>query len=251
MGNDKAYTGTIGAVTLTIVLLNYNDINIAILRVFNVLLGIVASVFMIRFFYPQYARNFIIETQLLWLNQLIELLNNYLDLNQELLSLKAKSKEMEHTMLANLASYQRLVNEAKMETQNAPFFLENSVAIKDQIQPLFHLIHLFISFLSTNETRAHPWIIEQIQLFLKRLNIIRSQLLGLDEELIPQQAPPPKNEEEHPQDEVTELLLEYKPSIDELFTEISTLLGILKKEVTHLILIYDHYECAIHQRLRI
>jgi uncharacterized membrane protein YccC len=50
MGNDKTYTGTIGAVTLTIVLLNYNEVDVAILRVFNVILGILASVFMIRFF---------------------------------------------------------------------------------------------------------------------------------------------------------------------------------------------------------
>lgn len=55
MDTKRAYIAIIGGVTLSIILLNHNDIGAAILRVFNVILGILMSMFMMRFFYPQYA----------------------------------------------------------------------------------------------------------------------------------------------------------------------------------------------------
>ncbi len=42
MGNDKTYVGTIGAVTLTLILLNYNDLDTALMRVLNVFIWIIA-----------------------------------------------------------------------------------------------------------------------------------------------------------------------------------------------------------------
>ncbi len=249
MGNDKTYTGTIGAVTLTIVLLNYNEVDVAILRVFNVILGILASVFMIRFFYPQYARNLLIETQVIWFNQLADLIKNYLDLSEEHLTLKTKSTELEHTLLANVATYNRLVGEAKMETKNAPFFIANSIAIKEQFQLLFRLFSMFLTLLSTDEIRIHPWVIEQVLSILRRIQSLKFQLICLDEPLTPNLSSPEKPEEQEEQ-LVVEIALANKESIENLFQEINAILNILEKEIAQSILIYEHYDCAIHSSLR-
>jgi uncharacterized membrane protein YccC len=239
MGNDKVYTATIGAVTLTIVLLNYNKVDVAILRVFNVLIGICASVFMIRFFYPQYARNLIIEAQIVWFDEFMVLIKEYMDPTQELATIKKSCTDLEHAFLSNLTMYNRLVNEAKMETKSAPFFIRNSVVIKEQVQLLFHLFASFVSFLSSNETRTHPWIINQLTALLNTINQIKNKLICREEDLIPNPQSLVHQEEE------IELFLEYKPSIEKLFQEMNQLVAIIGKEIEQSVLIYEHYDCAI------
>jgi uncharacterized membrane protein YgaE (UPF0421/DUF939 family) len=250
MGNDKSYTGTIGAVTLTIVLLNYNNIDVAIVRVFNVILGIVASIVMIRFFYPQYARNLVIENQILWLNQLTALLQSYLDLCQEHGTVKNKSYDLEHSMLTNSPTYTRLVNEAKMETKQAPFFSVHSVAIKEQFQLLFRLFSMFFSLLSNPNTRIHPWVIEQLTRMLYRVHQLKSLLFCVDE---PREIAPHLVAHQ-PTAEATEgvaLILDHKLSIEDLFQEINTTIDLLEQHVEQIVLVYKHYDCMIQPSLRI
>ncbi|RUR10161.1 FUSC family protein [Legionella sp. km772] len=248
MGNDKTYTGTIGAVTLTIVLLNYNDIEVAILRAFNVLIGIIASVFMIRFFYPQYARNLLIEAQLGWCNQLIELIGGYLDLEQEQQSLKNKSYTFEHSFLANLATYNRLVGEAKMETKSLPSFTTHCIAIKEEVQLLFRLFNLFFATLATAEGRNHPWVIAQFEAMRHKVQAMKNQLLHVA---------PPLNQsialfaEEDEKEAPVALVLNNREAIEALIEEMNALLDALGKEITHNVLIYEHYECILDDRLRI
>lgn len=243
MGNEKTYTGTIGAVTLTIVLLNYNDINVAILRVFNVMLGIITSVLMIRFFYPQYARNLLIETQVIWFNQLRDLIHDYLDQSTEHLTVKNKSRELEHTFLTNLTSYNRLISEAKMETQSTPFFITNSIAIKEQFQLLFRLISILIVLSSHDETRIHPYMVEQLMNLLNRINQLKSKLLCLDE------TPTPLTLIREEEQELPCLSIN-QDTIEGLFQEINAALDILEQQITQNILIYEHYHCAIPHHLR-
>ena len=63
MNTDRSYIALIGGVTLTIILLNHNDIGAAILRVMNVIFGIITSALTIRFFYPQYAKDELLKIQ--------------------------------------------------------------------------------------------------------------------------------------------------------------------------------------------
>ena len=249
MGNDKTYTGTIGAVTLTIVLLNYNDIEVAILRVFNVLLGIIASVFMIRFFYPQYARNHLIETQINWFNQLEELINEYLDSSKDQPYLKIRSYDLEHLFLANLANYSKLVGEAKMETKMTPFFTGHCLIIKEQFQLLFRLFSMFIATLSTDEVRAHPWVMEQLRLIRNKIEAMNAQLLGVESNLSTLPSPVISSDENNGGN-LVEIMLTNKKTIEQLLQEINEILTVLSKEIQQSIKMYEHYNCSIQASLR-
>lgn len=177
MEGGRVYTGTIGAVTLTIVLLNYNDMELAVLRVFNVMIGIVASVLMMRFFYPQYARNGLIDRQLGWLNELIAWLEDYLDLRQQHDDLKKKIGALEEAIYMQGTEYARLLLEAKMETKKAPFFVTDSAEVKTHCQHLFQSFHV-LSRLWPNEIRDHQTLRQSLEDLLASLYQIRARLLG-------------------------------------------------------------------------
>lgn len=175
MGSDKTYTGTIGAVTLTIVLLNYNDIELAILRALNVILGILVSMFMIRFFYPQYARDLLIKMQISWLNQIIEFIKKCSSVeDKDSFLLNDQSYDMEFSFLANLSTYTRLVTEAQMETRHLPFFSSQNRVIQDKFQLLFRLL----STMRFDKGQTAPWFNQQLRLVLNKLKLIKYALIA-------------------------------------------------------------------------
>ena len=88
LDGDKTYIAVIGSVTLSIVLLNHNDLDSAMLRTFNIIIGILASMFMIRFFYPQFAKDEVIEAQINFTRQLSNIVESYLDPSKSLVTVK-------------------------------------------------------------------------------------------------------------------------------------------------------------------
>lgn len=176
MGGDKTYIGTIGAVTLTIVLLNYNDIQSAILRVFNVMIGIVVSMVMIRLFYPVYSKDLMVETQLQWISKAIELVKNYLDPSISFQNMQQKTIEYEAVALANFGTYERLAHEAAMETTKSPDLIPYGIQFMHHFRNLCRLFSIFISYISTDELRNHPWIVEQFTDLLHELQTILQML---------------------------------------------------------------------------
>lgn len=183
MGGTKTYIGTIGAVTLTIVLLNYNDVDAAIIRVFDVFLGILASMFMIRFFYPQYAKDQIVEIQVKQLEQLLQHINNYLDLTIPFEQVKTQCVEQELQLISSLSDYSRLLNEARIETKNNPGFVPGATKIMNQLRGLCRLLEIFVVYLSTDELRTDPWVHMQLHHLYQKLNTIKIQLIQHDDSL--------------------------------------------------------------------
>lgn len=176
MGGEKTYIGTIGAVTLTIVLLNYNDIDLAILRVFNIILGILGSMFMIRFFYPQYARDKIIEAQSIFLDHLASLLEDYLNPSKSLATIQDDYANHEHDMLEIIVSFNRLLSEAKMETKKIPLFVNHATTATWHLRHLFRLFNVFICYLSTNDIRSDLEIRHSLSQLLSTLRTMQLRL---------------------------------------------------------------------------
>lgn len=245
MGGDKTYIGTIGAVTLTIVLLNYNDIDTAVLRVFNVIIGIIGSMFMIRFFYPQYARNKVLEVQLSFITQLADLLESYLDPEKSLATIHTEYLELEHKILDGFTFYNRHISEAKIETKNAPFFIPHSIAAMQHFRRLFRLFSVFIYYLSTEEIRADPWVCDQLSKLLSNLRMLQRKLLKQDEE--------PKQTEISVGEPVEEEIIIETPNIQNKIATEAILNNMQKEtalfdiEIEKIILIYDVYEIKLDE----
>jgi energy-converting hydrogenase Eha subunit B len=247
MDGDKTYVGTIGAVTLTIVLLNYNDIDTAILRVFNIIIGITGSMLMIRFFYPQYARDLIIEMQATFIIQLSTLIKDYLNPAIPLANLKVEYMHYEHKTITDYSSFKRLINEAKIETRKAPFFIPHAQLAMEHFKQLLRLWSVFFFYLSTDEVRTDPWIKEQCYMLLLELQTIARRLLRQTEEEAPSTEntikPTAKNEHVIK----THSNMQMKQSTETVLTNIFEKVTLLDEEIKSMVLIYDVYDINLEQ----
>lgn len=174
MGGEKTYIGTIGAVTLTIALLNYNKIDLALLRIFNVIIGILASMFMMRFFFPQYARDRLIEVQINLIKQLSCPIKDYLNPGRSLSSVKVAMVEGEKKILENISLFARYLSESKIETKKTPNFIIHNAAALNHIRKIFRLISVFICNIATDTIRSDEIVSYKIhQILLSFQNILR------------------------------------------------------------------------------
>ncbi len=224
MNGEKAYIGTIGCVTLTIALLNYNDVDAAILRIFNVILGILTSVFMICFFYPQYARKSVMEQQALWLDGLLEVLHSCLNPQEDYSAVKSKADALDNQMIISRANYNKLLGEAKIETKAAPAFVVYSAAIQEQCQRLARLFNLFVAVWFS--TQRHSSVKPVLHTMVLELEYLKQCLGGGD--LIPWQC------------SLVDNPLSDKP-IDTLLREMSDAINRLQQDITHNVASYEYY----------
>ena len=163
MDSDKSYIAVIGAVTLSIVLLNHNDINAALLRTFNILIGILGCVLMMRFFFPQYARNQLVQLHTQMLTQLSAILSSYVETGKSLADVQLDYLEYEQKTLQNFITLRKLAAEAKIETRKYPTYIKHNNAAITQFRHIFRLVSVFIDYLSTVEIHAHPIIQQKIR----------------------------------------------------------------------------------------
>lgn len=179
MGGERTYIGTIGAVTLTIVLLNYNDVDTAIIRVFNIILGIFGSMLMMRFFYPNYARDQVIATLANFLDEFCLIIEDYLNPSNSLASIKERYIAHDHQILDYVTSFKRLVTESKMETKNTPEFVSHNLAALNYIRHIFRLLGVFVFYVTTEDIRENTTIntrLHTILLDLRRMQRMLKQV---------------------------------------------------------------------------
>ena len=230
MNSEKMYIALIGCVTLTIVLLNYNHIDLAILRAFNIVLGIIISMFMIRFFYPQYAKDRIIVVQSRLIFLLSQNMRNYLDPSLSFEEVKTKYWQYEHDIYLKLSTRNQLFFETKVEG-SSPEFIDINKKSFEHIQNIFRLTSLFTNYLPTEEIRSNVWVINNIQWMLSNLHACQIKLEGKSEELSSEPKSLP-----HAQPSRAKTMFFIRFIVDSLNKEIS----LLDKEINEIVLIYNH-----------
>lgn len=176
LDSEKMYIAVIGSVTLTIVLLNHNDLDAAILRTFNVMIGILGSMFMIRFFYPKYARDEVMEAQVALIKPISQILASYLDPTNSLAIIKNDYLKQEQIIVTNLAAFARHLGDAQIETQKTPLFLTYNKAAIEHIRHLFRLLSVFVNYVTTEEMRADSVVYEQLHSLLLEIQRIECRL---------------------------------------------------------------------------
>ncbi len=156
MDTEKSYMGTIGCVTLAIVLLNHNDIDAAILRTFNIFLGILASLFMMRFFYPQYARDSLIEIQAQCLEYFQAIFESLRETSLSFDALNEVQKMNQNYLKKTLADFKMRIKEAKMETFETPEFVLHHQKSMDIIEHISQLLSTLMCATAFDDIRDKP-----------------------------------------------------------------------------------------------
>lgn len=100
-------------------LINYNNLDVVVLRPFNIIIGLIIALSLMRYFYPQYARDLVIKTQADMLLQLINILNDFLNKSQSVQTIKDNFLVHENKFLADLTNFNRFNEEARFETRKA------------------------------------------------------------------------------------------------------------------------------------
>lgn len=172
LDSDKNYIAVIGCVTLTIVLLNHNALDAAILRTLNISIGILASLFMIYFFMPEYARDEIMIRQFQMLDSITQLLQQYLS---SLIN-ESDLRTFERKMLKEFTGFPSLLDQAQLETKNSSPYIQAHQQLFQQIRKIFRVVMLLIegSPLTENESAI-------LQQFFLNMNIIKNALIGISD----------------------------------------------------------------------
>tara|TARA_Y100000588_G_scaffold366831_1_gene432952 strand:- start:3794 stop:4837 length:1044 start_codon:yes stop_codon:yes gene_type:complete len=242
MSGDRTYISIIGAITLVIVLFNYNDIDTAVLRVFNVMIGIASSLFMIRFFYPQYARNKVLDIQLMLIEQLASLITDYLNSSNTLSAVKLKYPDYEQNILNAFSLYNRYIGEAKIETYKTPEFIVHSEGAMLQYKQLFRLISVLLCYLANDAIREDPWVFHEVEKLLWNLESLQQKLrrqvvIKKDAELMP--------DEIDEDNAIDTLNLEHKIATEAILNSVQDVIGRLDAEIEKLTSIYDVYNIEL------
>ncbi len=235
MDGDKAYIATIGSVTLTLILLNYNQIDIAIIRTFNILLGIVASVFMIRFFYPQFARDelLVIQANILFLTS--QMITGYMDKSLSVADIKKLHSEYEQNIYKQFTLINRLIVEAKIETAKTPEYVIYTKSAYEHLRHIFRLTSLFSHYFTSDYIRDNITSINNFETLLSKLKTTRLKIE--EEHSLPTELP------------VTlEKILPIKASRDKntqfieiLFDNLNEEIDLLDADFNEIVSIYKYY----------
>jgi uncharacterized membrane protein YccC len=177
MDTERSYIGTIGCVTLSIVLLNHNDIDAAILRTFNIFLGILTAVFMMRFFYPQYARDNVMEIQAQFIVRIETVLNALMDTSLSLETLKKIEQENEHNMNSAMATFNTRLKEAQIETRTVPDFVIHHQKAMDIIRNIARMLSTLVNTVAIDEVCHNVFFQDKTRQFLEIFATLKQRLI--------------------------------------------------------------------------
>lgn len=175
MTGNRTYIGLLGTITLTIMLINYNNIDATVLRPMNISIGIAISILTLLFFYPQYARDHVIRIQDDLLLQLVNMLNVFLDKDCDFNKVREAYLIYERTLLADIADYNRYNQEALFETKKVPEFHNKSLLALACTKRIYHLVSVFVFHLANDELRGSDLIHNNITAIRNYLQEVRKK----------------------------------------------------------------------------
>ena len=161
-------------------LINYNNLDVVVLRPFNIIIGLIIALGLIRYFYPQYARDLVIKTLADMLLQLINILDVFLDKSQSVQTVKDNFLLHENTFLADFANFKRFNEEARFETRKAPSFVNKNMSAFGCIKRIYHLVSVFVFHLANDRLRSNLIINDNIIQVRDYLNVFRLKLIDVE-----------------------------------------------------------------------
>lgn len=173
MDSKQSYVGILGSVTLTIMLFNYNNIDAAILRPFNIAIGIIIALVVLRFFYPEYARDRFFATHADFIENLITIIQNFLDPEKSLEEIKAEYLIYEDKLIADIARFGRYGEESRIETKATPEFVPQNIAAFSHLKRIYRLLSVLIYHVVTEETRLTPSLQKNLSLLIEKLTFLK------------------------------------------------------------------------------
>lgn len=172
MDGKQGYAGGLMTWTLPILLLNHNDLKSAFLRLLNISLGIVISYLLLRFFYPEYARNKMLSSMR---NTLSELENLVIAITDEKLNdaeIQAMYLQHETNILTNINGFMRWQNEAVLETKAHPEYVSSGAKAFLHVRRLYRLLSVMVFHFDCSRMRTNQEVMDKFGLIKQQMDLI-------------------------------------------------------------------------------
>jgi hypothetical protein len=172
MDTKQAYVGGLISWTLPIMLLNNNDIKSAFLRLMNIVIGIAIAWAMLRFFYPEYARDKLLHSTKNTLKELQLLLKILCDNKLTALQIQNKFLEQEQLILAEMGRFPRWLEEAKPETKSSPEYITAAAKAYWHVRRLYRLLSVLIYHFDCSDIVKNERLKDKINLSIVQIESI-------------------------------------------------------------------------------
>jgi uncharacterized membrane protein YccC len=156
MDTKQNYIGGLISWTLPIILINNNDIKSAFLRLLNIAIGIAIAWVMLRFFYPEYARDKMLRTTQKTIHELKIMLLPLTDSSLSALQIQQIFLEREPIILADMARFNRWVEESKPETSKSPEYVSAATKAYWHARRLYRLFSVLIYHFDCSHIANNP-----------------------------------------------------------------------------------------------
>lgn len=173
----KTYTSVLGCVTLLIVFINYYDINTAILRTFNVLLGETICIITFYFVFPEYARDKVVNIQIHIMDSLVNILSNIKDSSSSSVEdVKTTYIAYEKIFLSLATEFSRAIGEAVIEVKNSPAVISEHQKVMLNLKHIYYLTSTFFYYRQAENPELKPLLIKGAEKIIVYLEVLKSQL---------------------------------------------------------------------------
>ncbi len=172
MDGKQGYAGGLITWTLPILLLNNNNLKSAFLRLLNISLGIIISYFLLRFFYPEYARNRMLSSMQKTIEELETMLIAITDTKLSDAAIQAMYLQHETKILANINGFIRWQNEAELETKAHPEYVESGSRAYLHVRRLYRLLSVIIFHFDCSKIRTNNDVMDKFNLITQQMDLI-------------------------------------------------------------------------------
>ncbi len=172
MDTSRSYSSTLGCITLVLVLLNYHhlhDLDAAVLRPFNILLGEAVAITVMSCVFPEYARDSAIICQNRLTQDLISLMKIFLVQPFSVEEFKKQYFFLEKKILSDITECNRYVDEARMEVRNTKVIIDFFSQSIEHFSRVFHLLNAFFHYVNTSKNDVVGEISDSFAIVLSHL----------------------------------------------------------------------------------
>ena len=171
MDSSYAYAGGLMVWTLPILLLNSNNIKEPFIRLFNISLGILISYGLLRFFFPEYARDNLLRAMHKTLSEMQSILHDVVQTDLNPHQIQERYLKQEPVILGQINHFLRLQKEARAETKHEAY-VDTAVHAFLHIRRLLRLLSIFIFYFDDGSIQDDPKIYEKFIRILQQIDLI-------------------------------------------------------------------------------
>ncbi len=177
LDKKDVYVSVLGCVTLSLTLINYNQTALALLRPFNIALGVLICIITFKLFYPVYAKDRIMRLQFDFLTHLCQILEKFLDPTQSLEAIKADYLIHEACLQKDILVFNQCLEEARMELKKGSAFIPANLDGFSHSKRIFRLISVFIYHVASDSLHTDIYVSTYVKKILAQLEALKLRLM--------------------------------------------------------------------------